>query len=135
MPKGRRDTWNDIRLPNAGSKLATPASLKIDLHYAHQQIWERWTWERFVRLAKFLNVTIGELASIACMPHRALEAFERRNRIYAGVSPDRATALVLTLLEAHLASEFTLDVVTNPFPNLQTMAPGTPSSPPPDAPP
>lgn len=119
MPKGKPTPWpKELRLPNSGSKHASPASLKIDLHYAHLRIWDRWNWERFVRLAKFLNVTLPELASIACIPHDQIDNFERRNRLMQGQVPNRAAALVLTVLEHHVCREFTKDTVPNPFPNL-----------------
>lgn len=123
MPKGARDLWSEAKLPNAGSEHATTASLKIDLHYAHLQIWERWSWERFVRLAKFLQLTLPELASIACIPHDQLPRFEERNRIMQSHAPNRAAALVLTVLEHHVCKDFTKDTVENSFPNLSADAP------------
>ena len=108
----------ELKLPNEGSRCQTPASLQTDLRYAQLHIWKRMTWERYVRLAAFLNVTPAELASIVCVPHRALESFERRNHLYNGHAADRAAALLLTLLESHVAKEFTQDVIENPLPDL-----------------
>lgn len=121
MAKRSDDPWTQIQLPNAGSKLATPASLKIDLHYARLRIWERWDWERFVRLAKFLQITPVELASLACLPHRDLENFQKRNRLFIARRKNVAAALVLTLIEAHCCTAFTKDVLENPFPDLNAM--------------
>ncbi len=120
VPRGKKkeDPWNDIRLPNAGSKQATPASLAIDLNYEQKNVWARWTWERFVRLCKLLNLTPEELASVACIPHAALPALERNNHLFNGRRQDRAGALVLTLLEANVAGHLTSDVVLNPFLDL-----------------
>jgi hypothetical protein len=117
----------ELRLPNEGSKIATPATLNVDLRYAQLRIWDRWTWERFTRLCSFLNVTPAELASIACIPHNQLPAFESRNRLMQGVAPNRAAALVLTLLEAHVCAAFTTDIVENPFPNLDARQPAAPT--------
>jgi hypothetical protein len=120
MPRGKKadDPWNRILLPNAGSKKATPASLRVDLEYERKNIWGRWVWERYVRLCNLLKLTPEELASVACVPHRALPLFERNNHLFNGRSPDRSGALVLTLLEAHVAGHLTKDVVENPFPDL-----------------
>jgi hypothetical protein len=120
MPRGKKsdDPWNRILLPNAGSKKATPASLRVDLEYERKNIWGRFTWERFVRLCNLLTLTPEELASVACIPHRALPLFEKNNHLFNGRSPDRSGALVLTLLEAHVAGHLTKDVVENAFPNL-----------------
>lgn len=125
MPRGIRNPLKvglppDLRLPNEGSELQTPTTLQVDLHYAKLAIWHRWSWERFVRLCNFLKVTPAELASIACIPHNQLENFQRRNRIMQSGSPNRAAALVLTLLEAHVAKEYTADVIEAPFPDLSS---------------
>lgn len=120
MPRGKKsdDPWNRIQLPNAGSSGQTPASLRIDLEYERKQIWARWTWQRYVRLCNLLRLTPEELASVACIPHRSLPSFERNNHLYINRAPNRAGALVLTLLEAHCAKHLTNDVVENPFPDL-----------------
>lgn len=120
MPKGQPNPNFpvELRLPNEGSKLQTATTLLIDMRYSKLRIWERWTWERFTRLCNLLNVTPAELASIACIPHNQLERFEQRNRIYQANEKNRAAALVLTLLEAHSASAYTNDVVTEVFPDL-----------------
>lgn len=127
MPKGqgqprkiRAKLPDKLRLPNEGSELQTPTTLQIDLHYSRLRVWERWSWERFVRLCNFLNLTPPELASIACIPHNQLKLFQRRNRIMQTHSPNRAAALVLTILEAHCTKAFTKDVIEEPFPNLSS---------------
>lgn len=121
MPRGHKGLlaeYHELRLPNAGEKTQTPASLKIDVHYAHLRMYERWDWERFVRLAVFLNVTPFELGSIACVTHRHVRDFERTNRLKNGGSADRSAALVLTLLEAHCCKAYSKDVIEDPFPKL-----------------
>lgn len=126
MPRGKKSTdpWNRILLPNAGSKKQTPASLRVDLEYERKNIWGRFTWERFVRLCNLLKLTPEELASVACISHRAIPQFERNNHLYNGRSPDRAGALVLTLLELHVAGHLTSDVVPDPFPDLSYLGSG-----------
>ena len=108
-------------MPNAGSPRATPAWLAVDLSYEEKAIWSRWTHERFVRLCKFLNLTPEELASVACIPHRTLGQLEERNHLYIGHMPNRAGALILTMLEAHVCQHFTDDVVKDVFPNLNVI--------------
>ena len=118
------DEWIDLELPNRNSDIQTPASLKIDLRYAKLQIYDRWTYDRFVRLATFLNLTAGELASLACIPHRSLPVFERRNRLKIGLCKNYGSAFLLTLIEAHVCREWTHDIIANPFPDLSS-EPGT----------
>lgn len=128
MPRGVRtllSPYNALHLPNAGSKYQTPASLKIDLHYAHLEIYERWNWARFIQLAKFLNITPFELGSIACITHDQVESFSRTNRLRIGQASNRSAALVLTLLESHCCKAYTTDVIENPFPDLNVAAPCT----------
>lgn len=136
MPKGVKGPfagYDELRLPNAGAPTQTPSSLSIDLHYAQLKIYERWNWDRFIRLAAFLNVTPHELGSIACITHHQVENLQRTNRLKNATGKDRAGALVLTLLEAHVAKHCTTDVIENPFPSLSasgssatTTAPSTP---------
>jgi hypothetical protein len=96
-------------VPNRGSKHQTPASLNIDLHYAKLGVVRRWNWERFHRLAAFLNMTYGELASTICLHHSLLEGVRARN-----VFPGPA-ALLLTLLEAQYLADYSNDIIANPF--------------------
>lgn len=137
MPRGRptlaskptfQRQWDDLTLPNAGRPTQTPASLNIDLHYAKLHVWERWTFDRYVRLAKFLNLTLYELASLACLDHRQIPILENRNRLFKGGARDRSGALVLTLLEAFVCKQHTNDIVADVFPDLNT-AHGNPSNP------
>lgn len=132
MPRGRPSKssaeqaferqWEDLRLPNSKSTIQTPASFAIDLRYAQLRVWERWDYERFIRLAKFLNVTLTELASIACINHDQIPQLERRNRLYRGPRKDHSGALVLTWLESHCCSAYTKDVVESPFPDLASVS-------------
>lgn len=119
---GFKPTWlstNKISLPNAGEKTQTPSTLRIDLHYEMLGIYRRWNWERFSRLAAFLNVTPYELGSTACITHKQVTAFKEKNRLLlAARVPHRAAALLLTVIEWNACKEFTNDVIANPFPNL-----------------
>ena len=107
--------YDAIKLPNAGSKTQTPASLSIDLHYEHLKIHGRWNWERFLRLSAFLNVTPSELGSIVCLKHEQVQRFKERNMLPVAL---RSACLVLTLLEAHCCKSYMNDVIENPFSDL-----------------
>ena len=96
-------------LPNGCSPLATPASTAIDLHYARIGIRHRWTWERYIRLAGFLNYTPAELASVICVRHSTLRVLQRENR-FTGPA-----CLLLTMLEARAAAAYIPDVIKDPF--------------------
>jgi hypothetical protein len=98
-------------LVNRESPRATPASLRIDLHYARLGVVTRWDWDRYLRLASFLDYTPAELASVICLEHRNLALCERRNRF-----PGTA-ALLLTMLEARALKSYSTDIIENPFPN------------------
>lgn len=50
------------------------------------------------------------------MTHAAVDSFQRHNRL--GGPNARHVALLLTLIEAHLLSEWKKDVIQNPFPNI-----------------
>ena len=97
-------------LPNRHSPHQTPASLRVDLRYAELGIVARWDWDRYLRLAAFLNYTPYELASVICIPHGRLWRCQRRNRF-----PGPA-ALLLTLLEAQAMKDYSEDIIANPFP-------------------
>lgn len=94
---------------NPVSKHKTAASLRIELHYAKLGIIARWDWERYQRLAAFLNVTVHELASVLCMPHKAVEVARQSNRFPGPV------CLLLTLLEAQSMEKYTDDIIKDPF--------------------
>jgi hypothetical protein len=113
-------------LPNEGSKLQTPNTLRIDVHYANLLLAERWTWDRFNRLAAFLQISHAELASAVTLSHRSLEKYESTNRIPNRDGNGRAIALLLTLLESHVCGEWTNDVIANPFPDLNNAQPPSP---------
>jgi len=98
-------------LPNRKSPLETPGSVLIDVHYAKLNIVRRWDWDRFNRLAAFLRLTHGELASFICLPHSLLKGCQKRN-CFPGPA-----ALLLTLLEAQVMAKFSNDVIPQPFPN------------------
>ena len=97
-------------LPNSGSKIRTPGSLLIDTHYATLNIVRRWNWERFHRLAAYMRLTHGELASLICLTHAKLPSIQRNN-----VFPGPA-ALLLTIIEARYMANTTDDVISDPFP-------------------
>jgi hypothetical protein len=109
-------------LPNDGSKFQTPNTLRIDVHYANLLLVERWNWDRFNRLASFLQISHAELASAVTLPHRYLAQYERSNRIPNRDGNGRAVALILTLLESHVCGAWTNDVIANPFPSLNSDA-------------
>jgi hypothetical protein len=118
MARHQRRAAYATPLPNVGSERQTPASLAIDVHYAKLQLVERWQWERFVRLCKFLRLTPAELASLVLLPHRYLCGYEKQNTLPLYYSHAQSVALTLTLLESHLCGEVTKDVISNPFPKL-----------------
>ncbi len=105
-------------LPNKGSPHQSPSSLLIDVHYAKLNLVRRWNWDRFHRLAAFLRLTHGELASLVCIQHSHLNGIQRRN-----VFPGPA-ALLLTLLEAQVLAKCSNDIIPQPFPQY---APSTDS--------
>ncbi len=98
-------------LPNKASKIQTVASTRIDVHYATLNVIRRWNWERFHRLAAFLNVTYGELASLIALPHDRLATIKERN-FFPGSS-----ALLLTIIEANALKNYSEDIIENPFPD------------------
>jgi hypothetical protein len=118
MPRAKKSFGYSPSLPNAGSKYQTPNTLRIDVHYANLLLAERWTWDRFNRLASFLQISHAELASAVTLSHRALEKYESTNRIPNRDGNGRAIALLLTLLETHCCGEWTNDVIQKPFPDL-----------------
>ncbi|MCW5549984.1 MAG: hypothetical protein KIT44_13555 [Opitutaceae bacterium] len=99
-------------LPNRKSTDQTDATRQIDLHYAQLGIIARWDWERYTRLALFLNLTVYELASYILMPHSAVRRGQRDNRF-----PGPA-CLLLTLLEARATEAYGGDVIKNPMPKI-----------------
>lgn len=115
---------NESLLPNTGSKFQTPASLKIDLHYAKLDLFTRWNYERFLRLAAFLQLTPYELGSLACITHRQVDTFRAANTLSVGTrkSKNYAAALILTVLEGHTCKAWTEDVIENPFPSLNNVS-------------
>lgn len=103
-------------LPNHSSDHQTTGSKIIDLHYANLLLVERWTWERYVRLAAYLKLTHCELASLVLMSHKSVDQFREKNQIQA--HNPRPIAMLLTLLEHHVAGHLLHDTIANPFPNL-----------------
>ena len=105
--------------PNFGSKNATPGSRLIDLHYQRLFIYERWTWERFDRLAAALKITPYELASIVGLPHKCVAKWEYKTQMpLSQHNGGLGVALCLTVLEAHILAAFTEDIIKNPYPDL-----------------
>ena len=96
-------------LQNRQSLHASPASLRFDIHYARLGVIARWDWQRYVRLAAFLNLTVYELGSLICLPHSRVTLTQKKNKF-----PGPA-ALLLTLLEAQAVAKMG-DVIENPFP-------------------
>jgi hypothetical protein len=116
----RRDDPTKLRFcwENCDSPHQTPATIIYDSHWYQLRLVSRWNWERYIRLCQFLQHTPYELASLVMMKHSAVDAFRERNRLVSG--HPKATALLLTLLEAHVMKAWTNDVIENPFPNLKT---------------
>lgn len=107
--------------PNFGSKFATPTSMRVDFHYIKMDLYRRWTWERYKRLANFLALTPYELASIVAIPHVAVERWERFKEIPMSQTQGAWTAaLVLTVLEHQVLKDWVNDTIENPFPDLKT---------------
>lgn len=111
---------------NFGSPHQTPASLMIDTHYHGLQLVERWTWTRYARFCAFLKMTPYEVASLVLMRHSAVEGFRQYNRLTG--HNNRATALLLTLLEAHMCKDWSVDIIENPFPPLNSSGVSTEST-------
>jgi hypothetical protein len=97
-------------LHNKQSPHQTPGSFSIDLHYAKLGICARWDWDRYTRLATFLNLTPWELASLICLSHSACDTAQKRNKFRG---PE---CMVLTLLEAQVLKNFSADIIPKPFP-------------------
>lgn len=110
MPKGV--TRPDALFQNRGSPARTVGSMRFDFHYAKLGIIARWDWDRYSRLAAFLNLTAHELASLICLRHRHVEIAQRDNAFSGPAS------LLLTLLEAQAMSAYTKDVIAEPLPKL-----------------
>lgn len=105
--------------PNFGSAYATPSSRLTDAHYVKLNLLNRWTWERFQRLANYLKLTPYELGSIACVPHEVVERWKLRSVIPLSAAQGAySIALVLTVLEGHLIGDLYHDVIQNPFPSI-----------------
>lgn len=77
-----------------------------------------------MRLCNLMKMTPYEMASLVMLPHKLVDMFERRNRISR---PSRSSALVLTILEAHVLGEVHHDVIKNPFPDLNAVPLQTPA--------
>lgn len=111
-------------LPNATSKHRSPSTDLIDIHYSNLRISERWDWQRIQRLCSFLQVTEYELASLVLMPHEWVEKFKQRDQMPCAVAGGgRAVAMILTILEARVLKRLTKDVIVEPFPSLNKVAP------------
>lgn len=108
-------------LPNIESKVQTPTSLRVDIHYAQLNLVNRWTWTRFATLCRFLNITPAELASVVLMPHAWLIRYRQTGCFPVRDQARRPIAMVLTILEASVASKLSGDTIENPFPNLETI--------------
>lgn len=108
-------------MPNLSSSSQTPASLMIDIHYARLGLAHRWTWARFTRLCRVINVTTSELASLVLMPHAWISRYKARKVLPGHEGVRRPIAMLLTILEAHVLSEVSSDIIKNPFPDLNNL--------------
>jgi hypothetical protein len=109
--RGRLKTL--IGVPNRRSPKATQLSLKIDLWYQELHLYERWTWDRYVKLATAMSLTPEELESLIGVPHSYLGRYRKYGKVL-----DKPAALVLTMLEAHFFRDILKDVIEHPFPDL-----------------
>lgn len=123
MAKPRLRDYQGRALPNIGSEHATQASLQIDANYAIAFRQHPWTWDRFIRLCSFLNVTPGELASAVRMPHSCLPGFERDIRMRGEGAG--AWELLLTSYETAAYSPIADPVQPNPFADLHALSKDT----------
>lgn len=118
MPLPRE--YGSVRsLPNLQSAHQTVASRLVDTHFARLGLVQRWTWDRFIRLANFLEMTPWELASMVMLKHDAVESYKRRSQL--PVRNPQPTAFLLTLIESRAMKGWTTDIIENPFPNLSSM--------------
>ncbi len=100
-------------LPNSDSAHKTAASLTFDLHYAQLGLVQRWDWQRYCRLAAFLELTVYELGSLLCITHRRVISRKSGSRFLP------TECLLLTMLEAQAMKSYGADVIENPLPKLQ----------------
>lgn len=122
-----RDTWIKAltKFPNPNSKFQTVTSLHYDCHYTRLRLTERWTWERYAKLAYFLRMTPCELASFVLLPHSMVLNYQRTGRLPRSCA--RPIALILTLIEAYLMGRYApKDVITDPFPKAPDGLPQNP---------
>jgi hypothetical protein len=103
--------------PNSGSPNGSPRSAIIDAYYARLLLVDRWTWNRFCRLATFLKLTHYELASLALIPHLYVKKWEDEYIFPVKNKSAYAHAMILTLIESNVLDNYTKDVVKQPFPD------------------
>jgi hypothetical protein len=107
------------RHPNFGSDFATPSSQRVDAHYVKLNLLDRWTWERFSRMCRFMQLTPYELGSIACIPHRVIEQWKLRSVLPMSATQGAyAVALILTVIESQVLAGHVSDVIEDPIPKL-----------------
>lgn len=102
-------------MPNGSSPYQTTATIYIDNYYATLMLRERWTWERYTRLCRFLKYTPYELGSMVLLRHKAVNSYQTANILRPR---EMAQALLLTILEAHVYGNMYHDVIANPFPKV-----------------
>lgn len=114
---------------NLGSKGQTAASVMLDTHWSMMRLESRWTWERFVRLAKFLEMTPYELASLVMLRHQDVPSYLERGMMHPKHRTTRLIALFLQLVENHVMGAWDPAVVLDPFPHLKNLPRGKPPRP------
>gem|GEM_PF-3887096 len=102
------------RFPNIRSKDQTVVTAQIDIHYADLGVVERWTWERFTRLAAFLRLQHAELSSLICLPHTDMRKAQKDDKFHG------SAAMLLTLMEAQFMADY-IGTIKNPFPDLNAL--------------
>ena len=81
------------RKPTSGRGSSTAASRIIDAHYEERNIRRIWTTERVERLARGLNLTMSEVASILAIP------YWRFNTLLKERNLNGPACVLLTLIE------------------------------------
>lgn len=96
--KGKKKPTNRGKRRVNGLNTSTAASRIIDAHYEAAGVRKVWTLERINRLARALNLTFYEVASLLGMPHTAFKTFAEKRQLGG------PTCVLLTLIERTMLS-------------------------------
>ena len=88
-----------------GLNSSTAASRLIDAHYETRGVRKVWTFARIKRLARALNLTLYEVASLIGMPHSSFVTYAEKRQLGG------PTCVLLTLLEHTLLSGVYSDTI------------------------